>query len=149
MAYRWRKEVAGGDSMSRDYNDMSALVKAASAKDCTVHMHIGDNGKPVFSVGNGNIGAAEFSDYFDALQFITDRSHTAADCAEQAGHLIAENVLNDILDCDTQAERFVTLLEGLQSLATMPHPDRAAGGFALALLPVLETGLQHLPKATA
>lgn len=135
--------------MSRDYNDLSALVQAASKQDCTVHMHIGDNGKPVFSVGNSNIGAAEFSDYFNALQFITDRSHSAADCAEQAGHLIAENVLNDILDCDTQAERFVTLLEGLQSLATMPHPDRAAGGFAVAMVNVIEIGLQHLPKVAA
>ena len=135
--------------MNTVYNDLSALVQAASKQDCTVHLHVNDQGRNVFSVGNSNIGAREFSDYFDALQFITDRSHTAADCAEQAGGLIAQNVLDDMLNTNTQAERFVILLEGLQPLATMPHHDRAAGGFALALLPVIEIGLQHLPKVTA
>jgi hypothetical protein len=134
--------------MSRDYSNLTHLVEATSAKDCSVHLHLDDNGKPVFSVGHGNIGAAEFSDYFDALQFITDRNHTAADCAEQAGHLIAENVLSDILNRGTQAERSAILSEALLSLATMPHPERAAGGFAVALLPVLEVGLKNLPKVS-
>ena len=55
--------------MSRRYNDLSALVEAASAKDCSVHIHLDDNGKPVYSVGSSDIGAAEFSCYFAALAF--------------------------------------------------------------------------------
>ena len=71
---------------------------------------------------------------------------TEGDCAEQAGNLLATNVLSDFLECGTQAEKFVLLLEALQSLATLQHHDRAAAGFAVGLLNVLEVGLQHLPK---
>lgn len=134
--------------MSRDYNDLTALVQAASKQDCSVHLHVNDQGRNVFSVGNGNVGAREFGCYFDALQFITDRSNTAADCAEQAGGLIATNCLNDILNAPSQAESMATLQTALIDLQRLPHPKRAAGGFAVALLPVLEVGLKNLPKVT-
>ena len=75
-----------------------------------------------------------------------DVAFTEGDCAEHAGNLLANNVLNDFLDCGTQAEKIVLLMEALQSLATLQHHDRAAAGFAVGLVNVLEVGLQHLPK---
>jgi hypothetical protein len=71
---------------------------------------------------------------------------TEGDCAEQAGNLLATNVLSDFQECDSQSEKLVLLMESLQSLATLQHHDRAAAGFAVGLLNVLEVGLQHLPK---
>jgi len=133
--------------MSRTYNSMTELVNAASAQNCSVHMHIGDNGKPVFSVGNSNTGAREFSDYFDALEYISDpKTYTAGDCAEQAGALIAQNVLDDILNAPSQAVRGAALHAALLDLQRLTHPKRAAAGFAVMLVNVLEIGLQHLPK---
>ena len=133
--------------MSRNYFNLSELTAAAAAQDCTVHMHLDAQGKPVFSVGNSNTGAAEFSDYFDALQFITDRTkYTAADCAEQAGHAIATDCMDAILNSRDQGERMNVLVAALLGLQRLQHPERAAGGFAVALVNVIEIGLQNLPK---
>jgi hypothetical protein len=135
--------------MSAQYFNLSELATAASAQDCSVHMHIGDNGKPVFSVGNSNTGAREFSDYFDALEYISDpTTYTAGDCAEQAGNLIATNCLNDILNAPSQAVRGAALHTALLDLQRLPHGKRAAAGFAVALVNPIEIGLQHLPKVS-
>jgi hypothetical protein len=129
------------------YLNLSELAAAASAKDCTVHMHLDAQSKPVFSVGNSNTGAAEFSDYFDALEFITDRTkYTAGDVAEQAGHCIGEALLNDLLAAESQALRAAHIKTALLGLGTLQHPDRAAEGFAVAMVNVIEVGLQNLPK---
>ena len=74
---------------------------------------------------------------------------TEEDCAEQAGHLLAANVLNDFLECETQAEKSVILLEALQYLAKLEHHDRACAGFSVALVNVIEIGLQNLPEGEA
>ena len=75
MAYRWRKEAAGGVSMSSTcYDDLSALVEAARKQDCSVHLHVNDQGRNVFSVGNSNIGAREFSTYAEALAWVDARA---------------------------------------------------------------------------
>ena len=57
---------------------------------------------------------------------------TAADCAEQAGGLLAHNVLNEML---------AALHKALLDLQRLPYPDRAAGGFAVSLVAVLERGI--------
>lgn len=75
-----------------------------------------------------------------------EAAFTEGDCAEQAGNLLAYNVLNDFLECGTQAKKIVLLIEALQGLATLQHHDRAAAGFAVGLVNMLEVGLQHLPK---
>lgn len=58
---------------NRDYNDLSALVQAASKQDCIVHLHTGDDGKPVYSVGNSNIGAHEFASYAAAMAWVNGK----------------------------------------------------------------------------
>ena len=73
-------------------------------------------------------------------------TYTAADCAEQAGHAIATDCLNDILNAPSQAVSTAALQTALLDLQRLPHPKRAAGGFALALVNVLEVGLKNLPK---
>ncbi len=133
--------------MSAQYFNLSELATAASAQDCSVHMHLDAQGKPVFSVGNSNTGAREFSDYFDALEYISDPlTYTAGDCAEQAGAVIAQNVLDDILNAPSQAVRGAVLHAALLDLQRLTHPKRAAAGFSVGIVNVLEIGLQHLPK---
>jgi hypothetical protein len=133
--------------MSRQYFDLSALVAAAAACNCTAHLHQDAQGNPVFSIGSENLGAAEFNSYPEALAWATDRSkHTAADCAEQAGGTIAHTALNDMLAGDSQAKRYAILKAAILDIAKLQHFDRAAGGLAVAMVSVIETGLQHLPK---
>jgi hypothetical protein len=68
MAYRWRKEVAGGDSMSR--HNLTALVQAASKQGFTVHLNF-DNGRPVFAVGCAEYGGdREFSTHPEAMAWV-------------------------------------------------------------------------------
>jgi hypothetical protein len=66
---------------------------------------------------------------------------TAADCAEQAGGLLAHNALNDMLAAPSQAVSVAALHKALLDLQRLPHPDRAAGGFAVNLVAVLERGI--------
>jgi hypothetical protein len=133
--------------MSRDYFDLSALVDAAAACNCSAHIHQDDQGNTVYSIGSENLGVAEFNSYPEALAWATDRSkHTAADCAEQAGGSIAHTALNAMLAVDTQAKHYAILKAAILDIAKLQHPDRAAGGFALALVDTLVTGLQHLPR---
>ena len=68
-------------------------------------------------------------------------TYTAADCAEQAGHLIASNCLNDMLEAPSQSVSLVALQTALLDLQLLPHPKRAAGGFAVALVAFLERGI--------
>jgi hypothetical protein len=69
------------------------------------------------------------------------RAHTSADCAEQAGSAIATNCLSDMLNAPNQAESVTVLQAALLDLQRLPHPKRAAGGFAVALVAVLEKGI--------
>lgn len=66
---------------------------------------------------------------------------TAADCAEQAGSAIAINCLNDILNSPSQAVSVTALQNALLDLQRLPHQERAAGGFAVALVNSIEQGL--------
>ena len=66
---------------------------------------------------------------------------TASDCAEQAGSLIAHNCLNDILNAPSQAVSTAALKTALLDLQRLSHPERAAAGFAVALVAVLEHGI--------
>jgi len=68
---------------------------------------------------------------------------TEADCAEQAGHAIAANCLDAILASQSQAEHCIALTAALLDLQRLQHPDRAAAGFAVALVNVIEQGLNH------
>lgn len=66
---------------------------------------------------------------------------TTQDLAEQAGSAIASNCLTDILNAPSQAVSVTALQTALLDLQRLPHPDRAAGGFAVALIAHLERGM--------
>jgi len=68
-------------------------------------------------------------------------SLTVQDLAEQAGSAIASNCLTDILNAPSQAVSVTALKTALLDLQRLPHPERAAGGFAVALVSVIEQGL--------
>ncbi len=132
--------------MQHKYFDLKALT-AAAACDCEVYMHLNAQNKPVFSVGNSNTGALEFSDYFTALQYLIDsKAYTAGDVAEQAGYDIASRCLDAILSAKTQAAGLEVLMHALLELQRLPHTNRAVSGFAVALVNIIEVGLQNLPK---
>ena len=132
--------------MTPKFNNLSALAAAAARAGCTVHMHL-DEGQTVFSVGNGDIGAAEFSSYALALDWATNRAD--GDCAEISGGAIASDLLNDLLAARNQCRTVVLIQAAIVKLATLQHHDRAADGFAVGIVNVLEVGLKNLPKVTA
>ncbi len=76
-------------------------------------------------------------------------TYTAADRAEQAGHTIGANCLDAIFAGRSQANAVTVLQAALIGLQKLPHQKRATAGFAVALVSVIEQGLQHLPKVTA
>jgi len=71
-----------------------------------------------------------------------------ADGAERAGAALGGELLGELLALRgrPQAEALRTVHAKLQALAQLEHFDRAAGGFAVALVPVLEVGIANLPK---
>jgi hypothetical protein len=68
------------------------------------------------------------------------------DLAEQAGGGIGLDLLNAILAAKNQGERSIEIQSAILKLQALPHPRRAAGGFAVALVNVLEVGIANLPK---
>lgn len=128
--------------MTAQYNDLSALAAAAAAQDCSVHMHLNEHGKPVFSVGNSDTGAREFNCYFDALASVTKTRYAAQDCIEQLAGAKALDMLTQVLAADDQAERLGILHEALVELGRLPYPGAACGGFAVALVNIVELGLK-------
>jgi len=60
-----------------------------------------------------------------------------------AGSALAVNCIDALLAGHTQAERSKTLTNALLDLQRLPHSKRAAGGFAVALVSVIEQGLHH------
>ena len=133
--------VIGRDTVSRRYSDLSALAAAAKAMDCMVHLHRDDKGRNVFSVGNSDMGATEFMSYTEAREALQDESLNEADCAERAGSALAEHALDVIRKSVKQSKSVWALENALLELHRLPHPQRAAGGFAVALVAYLEQGV--------
>ena len=129
--------------MNFKYNDLTKLA-AASARDCTVNLHHDDQGRPLFSVGNSNMGATEFHRNDDALDALQDEGLNEADCAERAGAALAENALDVIRKAAKQSASVCALESALLDLQRLPHPARAAGGLAVGLVAYLERGLGEL-----
>ncbi len=73
-------------------------------------------------------------------------NYSTGDCAEQAGLAIASNCLDAMLNSASQAESGDALKTALLDLQSLPHLERAAGGFTAALIYVIEVGLKNLPK---
>lgn len=71
------------------------------------------------------------------------------DAAERAGGALGNALMDDLIvlltqECD-QAAGISAIQESLGTLITLEPFERAAGGFAVALVNVLQIGLMHLP----
>lgn len=95
------------------------------------------------SVPIGQMGLRELG---ERLITLSECEFTAADCSEQAGNTLANSLLNDLLAADSQALRVALIQSAILDLGTLQHHDRAAAGFAVALVNVIEVGLRNLPK---
>lgn len=71
-----------------------------------------------------------------------------ANTAERAGAALGGDLLAELLALRgrSQADALRHVHNKLQALSKLEHVDRAAGGFAVALAPVLVLGIANLPK---
>ena len=72
------------------------------------------------------------------------------DRVEAIGAAIGRDLLDNLLTATTQAQALGHLVDSLQALFETPnhHQEAAIGGYAVALVNVLELGIQHLPRLT-
>ena len=70
-----------------------------------------------------------------------NKTFNAGDYEEAYGAEVAQACLDDMLALDNQGARMERLQEALLHLRTRKHPKRAAGGFAVAMVNVIEIGL--------
>ncbi len=61
--------------------------------------------------------------------------------AEQAGSAVAENCIRDIQEAPDQSERVAILQRAILEVQRIPHPKRAAAGFAVGVVAFLERGV--------
>ena len=95
----------------------------------------GDDGKTV-SLPIGPLGLVELAEELNAI------GNDGGNLAEQAGSGIGIDCLNAILTAKTQGERMRAVQSAVLDLQRLQHPKRAAGGFSVALVNVLERGLE-------
>ncbi len=93
-----------------------------------------DDGKTV-SLPIGPLGLVDLAEELNAI------ANDAGNLAEQAGGGVGIDCLNAILAAKTQGERARAIQSAVLDLQRLPHPKRAAGGFSVALVNVLERGL--------
>lgn len=97
-----------------------------------------DDGKTV-SLPIGPLGLVELAEKLNAI------GNDAGNLAEEAGSGIGVDCLNAILAAKSQGERMRAIQSAVLDLQRLPHPKRAAGGFAGVLVNVLEIGVANLP----
>lgn len=83
----------------------------------------------------GPLGLVELAAELDTI------GNDAGNLAEQAGAGIAIDCLNAVLTGTTQAKRVRAIQSAVLDLQRLAHPRRAAAGFSVALVNVLERGL--------
>ncbi|MDX9843722.1 MAG: hypothetical protein RBT42_08185 [Aquabacterium sp.] len=68
--------------------------------------------------------------------------------SEQAGAAIGAALLDELLALrgSSQAEALRAVHDALHALSKLEHADSAAGGFAVAIVNVLEVGIANMPK---
>lgn len=92
------------------------------------------------------IGPAGLRDVAAKLLALADADE--ADAAEPAGAALGLALVQELVAMRgrPQADALRTVHTKLQALAQLEHFDRAAGGFAVALTPVLVLGIANLPS---
>ena len=93
-----------------------------------------DDGNTV-SLPIGPLGLVELAAELDTI------GNDAGNLAEQAGAGIGIDCLNAVLAGATQAKRVRAIQSAVLDLQRLAHPRRAAAGFSVALVNVLERGL--------
>ena len=93
-----------------------------------------DDGNTV-SLPIGPLGLVELAAELDTI------CNDAGNLAEQAGAGIGIDCLNAVLAGATQAKRVRAIQSAVLDLQRLAHPRRAAAGFSVALVNVLERGL--------
>ena len=110
------------------------LITACTAEGIALSMPIGPDGLAA-------LGAA-----------LLEHATTAAqDESERAGGALGSDLVHELFELRgrPQAEAFRAVNEALHALTKLEHPDSAAGGFAAAIVNVLELGVANLPKGEA
>ncbi|MCK6417300.1 MAG: hypothetical protein L6Q63_17530 [Giesbergeria sp.] len=89
------------------------------------------------------IGLAGLRDVAAKLLALAD-----AGAAERAGAELGHDLLAELLALrgSTQADALRPVHDKLQALHKLEHFDAAAGGFAVALVPVLVLGIANIPN---
>ena len=93
-----------------------------------------DNGNTV-SLPIGPLGLVELAAELDTI------GNDAGNLAEQAGAGIGIDCLNAVLAGTTQGKRVRAIQSAVLDLQRLAHPRRAAAGFSVVLVNVLERGL--------
>ena len=93
-----------------------------------------DDGNTV-SLPIGPLGLVELAAELDTI------GNDAGNLAEQAGAGIGIDCLNAVLAGTTQGKRVRAIQSAVLDLQRLTHPRRAAAGFSVALVNVLERGL--------
>ena len=93
-----------------------------------------DDGNTV-SLPIGPLGLVELAAELDTI------GNDAGNLAEQAGAGIGIDCLNAVLTEATQGERVRAIQSAVLDLQRLAHPRRAAAGFSMTLVNVLERGL--------
>ncbi len=101
-----------------------------------------DSDDQTVSIPIGPLGVVELG---NALLALEDKQEEKLK-AERAGAAIGGNLLDALLVADNQGQRVALIQSAILNLATVKHHDRAAAGFAMLLVNVLEIGLQHAPR---
>lgn len=76
-------------------------------------------------------------------------TYTLAQLAEHAGNSMGNDLINELLQLKgkPQAEALQAVRDKIYALSMLTPFDAAAGGFAVALVNVLQIGITNLPKS--
>lgn len=112
-----------------------------------------DSGGQTASVPIGEIGLAELGERMVSIgRALTTGRGTAEQeekfTSERAGAVMGHDLINELLAVrgKPQCEAFRAIHDKLYALSKLEQFDSAAGGFAGAIVNVLEVGIANLPK---
>ena len=108
------------------------LITACTAEGIALSMPIGPDGLAA-------LGAA-------LLEYATTEAQNEA---ERAGAALGSDLVQALFEIrrhSNQEVAFYAVHEALRAMVKLEHPDSAAGGFAAAIVNVLELGIANLPR---